>query len=91
MFQAKEEELTVQIDKIKGVREELKAFQEEHGIKLRYVKPQLTTHFMKRKASNLGEKPIDYPSLNKKMYQSKTRTTTTTRAGNPDKSCSQSR
>ena len=26
MFQAKEEELTAQFDKIKGVREELKAF-----------------------------------------------------------------
>jgi len=39
MFQAKEEELIVQFDKIKNVREELKEFQKEHGIKLRYVQP----------------------------------------------------
>lgn len=37
MFKAKEEDLLVCQDKIKGVRQELKAFQKENGIKLRYV------------------------------------------------------
>lgn len=39
MFQAKEEELTLKFEKIKNVRNELEAFKEEHGIKLRYAKP----------------------------------------------------
>jgi hypothetical protein len=43
MFQAKEEELTIKFEKIKHVRDELEAFKEEHGIKLRYVNPQVTT------------------------------------------------
>lgn len=37
MFQAKEEELILKFEKIKNVRDELEAFKEEHGIKLRYV------------------------------------------------------
>lgn len=69
MFKAKEEELTEQFDKIKGVREELKEFQKEHGIKLRYVQPQNTTHFMNRKTSNLDNKPVDYQSLNKQLVR----------------------
>ncbi len=48
MFQAKEEELTIKFEKIKHVRDELEAFKEEHGIKLRYVNPQVTTSFMNR-------------------------------------------
>lgn len=51
MFQAKEEELTIKFEKIKNVRDELEAFKEEHGIKLRYVKPSGTTSFMNRKVS----------------------------------------
>ncbi len=51
MFQAKEEELTIKFEKIKNVRDELEAFKEEHGIKLRYIKPSGSTSFMNRKVS----------------------------------------
>lgn len=72
MFEAKAEELTVEKKRLRTVREELTAFQEENGIKLRYVQPMLTTHFMNRKTSTRdGErvKPVDYQSLNKKLIR----------------------
>jgi len=55
MFQAKEEELTIKFEKIKNVRDELEAFKEEHGIKLRYVKPLVTTSFMNRACINASQ------------------------------------
>ena len=49
MFQAKEEELQVQHQKLKGLRQEIEGYMEEHGVKLRYVQPMITTNFMNRK------------------------------------------
>lgn len=72
MFQAKEEELTLKFEKIKNVRDELEAFKEEHGIKLRYAKPSGTTSFMYR-ASVTENHNKDYILQNKQKFQSKTK------------------
>jgi hypothetical protein len=71
MFQAKEEELTLKFEKIKNVRDELEAFKEEHGIKLRYVRPLGTTSFMVR-AGVTANQNKDYILQNKQKFQSKT-------------------
>ena len=49
MFQAKEEELQQKHTKLKGLRQEIDGYMEEHGIKIRYAQPQKTTNFMNRK------------------------------------------
>lgn len=51
MFQAKEEELHIQHTKLKGLREEIEGYMDEHGVKIRYAKPMATTHFMNRKVT----------------------------------------
>ena len=56
MFQAKEQELTSQYDKLKGLEEELKVFREEQGLKApQRVQPLLTTSFMNRKPSQVRQ------------------------------------
>lgn len=68
MFQAKEEELTLKFEKIKNVRDELEAFKEEHGIKLRYVKPSGTTSFMVR-TNSTAHQSKDYILQNKQKFK----------------------
>lgn len=67
MYRHAEMELTQKFDKIKGVREEINAFKEEHNIKLKYVQPAHTTHFMNRKISK-PEPPVDYQQINKNRF-----------------------
>ena len=67
MYRHAEMELTQQFDKIKGVRDEINAFKEEHNIKLKYVQPVHTTHFMNRKISK-QEMAVDYQQINKTRF-----------------------
>ena len=46
MFQAKEEELTLQHNKLKGLKQEIRGYMDEQGIKIKYVQPLATTSFM---------------------------------------------
>ena len=74
MFQAKEEELTLQHNKLKGLKQEIKGYMDEHGIRVKYVQPMLTTSFMNRrvpvpKKQTIGSEERAGATINNDSYE----------------------